>query len=118
MDLEKIIKNAFGVIDWVLDMVLPGWWGKAKVLLVQAVAMVEATATTEKGDAKRKKAIDVFEAKLVQEGLIPEGVEKAFDPVIDWALEWAIDALVKYLNKAFGKDWVKVIAPSKVQNPA
>ncbi len=108
MDISKVVKDAFGVIDWVLNWVLPGWWSKAKTLLVQAVAMVEASATTEKGDAKRQKAIDVFEAKLVADGLIPEGVEKTFDPVIDWALGWAIDALVKYLNKHFGKTGLRL----------
>ncbi len=113
MDLTKVAKDAFGIADWILGMLVP-WWGKAKVLLIQAAAMVEAVSTTEKGDAKRQAAIDLFEKKVVEEGLIPENVEKAIDPVLDWGLQWALNALIKYLNKNFGKDWIKVVAPSKV----
>ena len=115
LDLSKIIKDAFGIADSILGMLVP-WWGRAKIILVKVVGMVEATATTENGDEKRQKAIDAFEERLVEEGFVPEGFEKAIDPVLDWALEWAINALVKYLNKTFGKDWVKIVAPSKIQS--
>ena len=115
MDISKVVKDAFGIADWVLEMLVP-WWGKAKVLLVQAVGMVETVYGTEKGDVKRQKAIDLFEKKVIEEGLIPKGIEEAIDPVLDWGLEWAINALVKYLNEKFGKDWIKFIAPSKVSS--
>ncbi|WP_036226468.1 hypothetical protein [Mesoaciditoga lauensis] len=117
MDLTKVAKDAFGIADWILGLAFP-WWGKAKVLLIQAAGMAETIATTEKGSAKRQMAIDIFEKRIVEAGLIPESVEKAIDPVLDWGLEWALDALIKYLNKTFGKDWLKVVAPSKVQNVA
>ncbi|MGC9218441.1 MAG: hypothetical protein ACP5G8_03435 [Athalassotoga sp.] len=112
MNIEDIVSKALAIIDWFLSWVLPSWWAKARVLLVQAIIMVEASATTEKGDEKRKKAIDGFEAQLVSAGLIADSIEKAFDPVIDWALEWAVDAIVAYLNKTFGKDWIKIIEPN------
>jgi len=109
MNIEDIVSKALAIIDWFLSWVLPGWWTKVRVLLVQSIIMVEAAATTEKGNEKRQKAIDAFEAQLVSAGLIADPIEKAFDPVIDWALEWAVDGIVNYLNKTFGKDWIKII---------
>ena len=111
IDWDVVIHESLKWIDGFLAWVLPPWWIKVKQALAEAVLMVEQGANADpsslKGQEKKKKAIDGFENQLISLGLIPEPAEKLLDPLLDSALGWAIDAIVHYLNKTFGKDWVK-----------
>ena len=105
MEWIMILKNALGWIGKFLTVSMPWFW-KVADTFGAVLILIEKANTPE----KKKDAIDTFEAFLVREGYISLGVEKTFDPIIDWLLGWAVDVVIGYLNKEYGKDWIKKIA--------
>lgn len=114
IDWEAIIKKS---LKWAYPFVkaICPWLGTAAGVLGKIIVMVEKAATVDpkNKDARLQNAVDGFEQYLVDENIIPEGIEKFFDPIFDWALIKAVNGIISFLNATYGHDWIKVFSESK-----
>ncbi|AKI96597.1 hypothetical protein [Kosmotoga pacifica] len=103
--LEEILEKAFAVLDLLFGKF--EWWNVFKEGIGTAVFAVEASFELSQDEKAKKKSEAILAVKkfLENHGI----VIKIPDWLFTFITSLAIDALVGWLNHAFGHEWLKKI---------
>ncbi len=104
--LKEILDKAFAILDLLFGK--HEWWQVLREGVVTAVVAIEASFELSQGEkaAKKNEAVLAIKKFLEEHGVIIKIPDWLFTIIVGLA----IDALVSYLNRQFGHDWLQKVA--------